>query len=249
MAKLGRGARLHLVARTGHTGLSSREPMCSVARLHAKPQPGYRSIPSSIERLKPRSRPRGLAYRSSECVCRGAPTLVIGCAVANSRRSALANAADSGRQRVLCGGHRDVVGGHRQLTCVLAATASHDMRCVCWFLSALVDETRCCRKADPACAAVIGFPVGSAMSSVLISECGGFIVCLAIARPAGLKTCCFAGSNVSSPVQPRGDARGRVTVEGAVQVLGDVADMRGRQYIRQGAQWVPGGQGFDVEHV
>jgi hypothetical protein len=76
-----------------------------------------------------------------------------------ARRSALAGAADSGRQRVCCAGHRDVVGGHRlivvgddrteQLTCALAATASHDMRCVCWLLSALVDETRCCRKADP----------------------------------------------------------------------------------------------------
>jgi len=59
VTKLGRGAPLHLVARKGHTRLSSREPMYSVARSHAKPQPGYRSIPWSIERLEPRSRPRG----------------------------------------------------------------------------------------------------------------------------------------------------------------------------------------------
>ena len=180
MAKLGRGARLHLVARKGRTGLSSHEPTSSVARSHAKPQPRYRSIPWSIERLKPRSRPRGLAYRSSECVCRGAPTFVIGCAVANARRSALAGAADSGRQRVLCGDHRDVVGGQwlivvgddrtEQLTCVLAATTSHDMRCVCWFLGA--PST----KRDAVSRPIRdhgGFPVRSAMSSVLISECGG----------------------------------------------------------------------------
>jgi hypothetical protein len=49
--------------------------------------------------------------------------------------------------------------------------------------------------------------------------------------------------------QPRGDLAGRFAVEGAVDALGDVTDVRGSDHGIQRSQWVPGRQWLSVEHV
>jgi hypothetical protein len=49
--------------------------------------------------------------------------------------------------------------------------------------------------------------------------------------------------------EPSGDLGGRLAVEGAVDAVGDVTDMRGRDHTGQRAQWVPDRQRFGVEDV
>jgi PAP2 superfamily len=56
-------------------------------------------------------------------------------------------------------------------------------------------------------------------------------------------------SAVADSSKPAGDLAGRLAVEGAVDPLGDVTDMRGGDHRVQRAQWMPGRQRLGVEDV
>jgi hypothetical protein len=56
-------------------------------------------------------------------------------------------------------------------------------------------------------------------------------------------------SAAAALAQPTRDLARRLPVEHPVDLLGDVADMRGGDHVVQRSQWVPGGQRLDVEDV